>query len=99
MEDVERELALHVHELTRTTAEQQTERAHLEQLEEVRDSRQEALDRRESNFHAEADACLVKKQDDMEEELAQKAKDIHAQAPIIRRSGRRRRAMRTRSAG
>ena len=77
--DAERELALCERELTRTATVQQTERARLEQLEEVLVSRQEALDRRESNLHAEADARLVKKRDAMEEEFTQKAKDIHAQ--------------------
>ena len=55
------------------------ERARLEQLEEVLVSHQDALDRRESNLHAEADARFVNKRDAMEEEFAQKAKDIHAQ--------------------
>ena len=58
---------------------QQTERDRLEQLEEVLVSRQETLDRRESNLHAEADAHLVKKRDTLDEGFAQKAKDFHAQ--------------------
>ena len=75
----ERELMLREPELTCTAAEQQTERAQLEQLEEVLVSYQEALDWRESNLHAEEDTPLIKKRDAMDEEFAQKDKDIHAQ--------------------
>ena len=77
--DAEKELALRERELTHTVAEQQTERARLEQLEEVLVSRQEALDWRECNPHADADARLGKKRYAMDEEFAQRAKDIHAQ--------------------
>ena len=77
--DTERELALRECELSRTAAEQQTEWAHLEQLEEVLVGRQEVLDRRESKLHADADAHLIKKRDALEAEFSQEAKDIRAQ--------------------
>ena len=54
--DAERELALGERELSRTATEQHTERARLEQLEEVLVARQDAIDRRESKFHADVDA-------------------------------------------
>ena len=68
--DEERELVLCERELTLTAAEQQTERALPEQVEEVLVSRQEALDQRESKLHADADARLVKKPDTLEEKFA-----------------------------
>ena len=71
--------ALRKRELSRTFIEQQTERAHLEQLDEVLVARQDALDGREIKLHAEADARLVKKRDALEAEFSQKAKDIRAQ--------------------
>ena len=57
--EAERELTLRERKFAHTTAEQQTERARLEQLEEVLVSRQETLDQRESNLHAEDDARLM----------------------------------------
>ena len=68
--DMERELALRERESARTAVEQQMERARLEQLDEVLVSRQETLDWRESNLHAEADARLVRKRKALDEEFA-----------------------------